>query len=155
MTIDIVCGNDFLFTRDVGVGGRQYTEFIQKELNLSHSQAERLKRGEAVEEIDPAEARRVMDSVTEIICLEIQKTYDFFKTTTTVDHIDRMIVSGGAAHTPGLIETLARKFEIPVEKFNSFKKISFDSKRFSASMIADRAPDLAIAIGLALRSAEE
>jgi type IV pilus assembly protein PilM len=71
MTIDIVCGNDFLFTRDVGVGGRQYTEFIQKELNLSHSQAERLKRGEAVEEIDPAEARRVMDSVTEIICLEI------------------------------------------------------------------------------------
>jgi type IV pilus assembly protein PilM len=155
MTIDIVCGTDFLFTRDVGVGGHQYTEFIQKELNLNHGQAERLKRGETVEDIDPAEARRVIDSVTEIICLEIQKTYDFFKTTTMVDHIDRMIVSGGAAHTPGLIETLARKFEIPVEKFNSFKKISFDSKRFSASMIADRAPDLAIAIGLALRSAEE
>jgi Tfp pilus assembly PilM family ATPase len=72
-----------------------------------------------------------------------------------VDHIDRMIVSGGAAHTPGLIETLARKFEIPAEKFNSFRKIKFDPKRFSASMIADRAPDFAIAIGLALRSAEE
>ena len=155
MTINIVSGTDFLFTRDVGVGGHQYTEFIQKEFNLNYSQAQSLKHGEAVENINPDEARHVIDSVTEIICLEIQKTYDFFKSTTTVDRIDRMIVSGGAAHTPGLIETLARKFEIPAETFNSFKKITFDPKRFSSSMIADRAPDLAIAIGLALRSAEE
>ncbi len=155
MTINIVSGTDFLFTRDVGVGGHQYTEFIQKEFNLSYDQAQALKHGETVEGIDGDEVRRVIDSVTEILCLEIQKTYDFFKSTSTVDHIDRMIVSGGAAHTPGLIETLSRKFEIPVEEFNSFKKITFDPKRFSSSMIADRAPDLAIAIGLALRSAEE
>ena len=155
MTINIVCGTDFLFTRDVGVGGHQYTEFIQKEFNLNYSQAKSLKHGEPVDGIDPAEAHRVIESVTEIICLEIQKTYDFFKSTTTVDRIDRMIVSGGAAHTPGLIETLSKKFEVPVEKFDSFRKISFDPKRFSASMIADRAPDFAIAVGLALRSAEE
>jgi type IV pilus assembly protein PilM len=155
MTINIVSGTDFLFTRDVGVGGHQYTEFIQKEFNLSYGQAQALKHGEVVENIDPNEASHVIDSVTEIICLEIQKTYDFFKSTTTVDHIDRMIVSGGAAHTPGLIDALCRKFEIPTEKFNSFKKITFDPKRFSSSMIADRAPDLAIAIGLALRSVEE
>ncbi len=155
MTINIVSGTDFLFTRDVGVGGRQYTEFIQKEFNLNYNQAQSLKHGEPIEDIDPAKARQVIESVTEIICLEIQKTYDFFKSTTTVDHIDRMIVSGGAAHTPGLIETLARKFEIPTEKFDSFRKIKFDPKRFSASMIAERSPDLAIAIGLALRSAED
>jgi type IV pilus assembly protein PilM len=155
MTITIVSGTDFLFTRDVGVGGRQYTEFIQKEFNLSFSQAESLKHGEPVEGIDPANVRHVIDSVTEIICLEIQKTYDFFKSTTTVDHIDRMIVSGGAAHTEGLIEALSHKFEIPAEKFDSFRKIAFDPRRFSSSMITDRAPDLAIAVGLALRSAEE
>ena len=155
MTINIVCGTDFLFTRDVAVGGHQYTEFIQKEFNLNFNQAQSLKHGETVENIDPAEACHVIDSVTEIISLEIQKTYDFFKSTTTVDRIDHMIVSGGAAHTPGLIETLAKKFEIPVEKFDSFRKVSIDPKRFSASMIADRAPDFAIAVGLALRSAEE
>jgi type IV pilus assembly protein PilM len=154
MTINIVSGMDFLFTRDVGVGASVY-EFLQKEFNLGFSQAQALKHGETVENIDPSEARHVIDSVTEILCLEIQKTFDFFKSTTTVDHIDQMIVSGGAAHTPGLIETLAEKFEIPTEKFNSFKKISFDPKHFSSSMIADRAPDLTIAIGLALRSAEE
>ncbi len=155
MTINIISGNDFLFTRDVGVGGLQYTDFIQKEFNLSFSQAEALKQGEAAEGIDPAEARHVIESVTEIICLEIQKTFDFFKSTTTVDHIDRMLVSGGAAHTPGLIETLGRKFEIPTEKFNSFKNVTFDPKRFSPTVIADRSPDLAVAVGLAMRSAEE
>jgi type IV pilus assembly protein PilM len=155
MTITIVSGTDFLFTRDVGVGGRQYTEFIQKEFNLSFAQAQSLKHGEPIENIDPAKVRHVIDSVTEIICLEIQKTYDFFKSTTSIDHIDRMIVSGGAAHTPGLIETLSQKFEIPVEKFDSLRKIKWDPRRFASSMIADRAPDLAIAVGLALRSAEE
>ena len=64
-----------------------------------------------------------------------------------------MLVSGGAAHTPGLLETLARKFAIPTEKFDSFKKISYDPKRFP--FIADHSPDLAITIGLAVRNTEE
>jgi type IV pilus assembly protein PilM len=153
MTIDIVAGSDFLFTRDVAVGGRQYTDFIQKEFGLDFNQAEALKHGETVDKINPSEARHVIESVTEIICLEIQKTFDFFKSTTTIDHIDRMLVSGGAAHTPGLLETLARKFAIPTEKFDSFKKISYDPKRFP--FIADHSPDLAITIGLAMRNTEE
>jgi len=155
MTINIVSGSDFLFTRDVGVGGHQYSDFIQKEFNLTFSQAEALKQGQTVEGIDPAEARHVIESVTEIICLEIQKTFDFFKSTTTVDHIDKMLVSGGAAHTPGLIETLSRKFEIPAEKFSSFKNVTFDPKKFSPTVITEHSPDLAVAIGLATRSSEE
>ena len=57
MTINIVSGTDSLFTRDVGVGGHQYTEFIQKEFNLNYNQAQSLKHGEPIENIDPAEAR--------------------------------------------------------------------------------------------------
>jgi type IV pilus assembly protein PilM len=155
MTINIVNGKEFLFTRDVSVGGRQYTDFIQKEFNLNFLQAQALKHGEAVDGLDPAEARHVIESVSEIICLEIQKTFDFFKSTTTVDHIDRMLVSGGAAHTPGLIEALARKFGIPAEKFDAFKNVSYDPKRMPASVVKDRAPDMAVAVGLALRTTED
>lgn len=155
MTINIVSGRDFLFTRDVGVGGHQYTDFLQKEFNLNFSQAQALKHGDAVEGVDPGEARRVIDSVSEIICLEIQKTFDFFKSTTTVDHIDRMLVSGGAAHTPGLIEILARKFEVPAEKFDAFRRIKCDPKRFPPSLIEGRSPNLAVAVGLAIRSTED
>ncbi len=155
MTINIVSGSDFLFTRDVSVGGHQYSDFIQKEFNLNFNQAQALKHGEPVEGIDPSEAQHVIDSVTEIISLEIQKTFDFFKSTTTVDRIDRMLVSGGAAHTLGLVDALSRKFKVPTEKFDSFRNIAFDPKRFSPAILAARAPDLAVTIGLALRSMEE
>jgi len=155
MTLNIVSGTDFLFTRDVGVGGNQYTDFLQKEFNLDFQQAQALKHGEAVDGIDADSVQPIIESVTEIICLEIQKTLDFFKSTTSIDRIDRMLISGGAAHTSGFLEALGERFQIPAERFDAFKKISFDSKRFSSSIIADRAPDLAIAVGLALRSAEE
>jgi type IV pilus assembly protein PilM len=155
MTINIMSGKDFLFTRDVSVGGKQYTDFLQKEFNLNFTQAQNLKHGEPVDGLDPSEARHVIESVSEIICLEIQKTFDFFKSTTTVDRIDRMLVSGGAAHTPGLIEALARKFGIPAEKFDAFKSISYDPRRTPASIVKDRAPDMAVAVGLALRTTEE
>lgn len=155
MTISIVSGTEFLFTRDVGTGGRQFTDFIQREFDLNYDQAQALKHGEAVDGIDAADVRHVIESVTEILCLEIQKTFDFFKSTTTVERINRMLVSGGAAHTPGLLEALARKFEIPAETFDSFKNISFDARKFSPALISSLSPSMAIAVGLALRSAEE
>ncbi|MDR1728491.1 MAG: pilus assembly protein PilM [Acidobacteriota bacterium] len=154
MTINIVSGTEFLFTRDVSVGGHNYTEFLQKEFNLNYDTAQHLKHGEKVGTISDDDAAHVIDSVTEIICMEIQKTFDFFKHNSTVENIDRMLVSGGAAHTPGLIDALGRKFEIPVEIFNSFRKITADPRQFSTPMLEDQAPDMAIAVGLALRSAE-
>lgn len=155
MTINIVSGRDFLFTRDVSVAGHQYTDFIQKEFNLGFAQAQAIKHGEAVQGISATDAQHVIESVTEIISLEIQKTFDFFKSTTTVERIDRMLVSGGSAHTPGLVETLERKFEIQTEKFNSFKNIVCDPKRFPVSLLVEKAPNVAVAVGLALRSTEE
>lgn len=155
MTITIMSGKDFLFTRDVSVAGNQYTDFLQKEFGLGFTEAQNLKHGDASGGTDEAEVRHVIDSVTEIVSLEIQKTFDFFKSTTTVDRIDRILVSGGAAHTPGLIEALEKKFEIPTEKFDAFRKITYDQKRFAPGVIQARSPSLAIAVGLALRSAEE
>jgi type IV pilus assembly protein PilM len=98
-------------------------------------------------------AQNASRPAAEILCHELKKTCDFLKSTQTADHIDHIIGSGGAVHAPGLIETLARKFSAPAEKFDSFKKIACDTNQFSPSLIADRAPDFAIAIGLALRTA--
>ena len=45
MTINIVRGATSIFTRDISAGGNQYTDLLQKELNLTFEQAEALKRG--------------------------------------------------------------------------------------------------------------
>ena len=46
MNINIVKGTTPLFTRDVSVGGNQYTDALQKELDLSFDDAESLKLGQ-------------------------------------------------------------------------------------------------------------
>ena len=152
-TINLVSGTEFLFTRDIGVGGQRYTEFLQKEFNISYESAEALMYGETVEGVSHTDMRDVVDSVTEIICMEIHKTFDFFKSTSSVKKIDNVLVSGGSAHTPGLLDAFVGSFDIPAEEFNSFERIFVDEKQFP--MIAEHAADMAIAVGLALRSGEE
>jgi len=152
-TINLASGTDFLFTRDIGVGGQRYTEFLQKEFNISYDQAEALKQGETIAGVSRTDAQDVIDSVTEIICMEILKTFDFFKSTSSVKNIDRVLISGGAAHTPGLLGALNGSLDIPAEEFDSFKRIYVDEKQFP--MIKEQAADMAIAVGLALRSSEE
>jgi len=153
MMINLVAGTEFLFTRDISVGGQRYTEFLQKEFSINQDQAQALKFGEIIDNISPDDVQYVLDSVTEIISMEVQKTFDFFKSTSSVKNINRMLVSGGAAHTQGLINSLDNNLDMPVEEFDCFKRIQVDTKRFPT--IKEQAADMAIAVGLALRSGEE
>jgi type IV pilus assembly protein PilM len=85
--------------------------------------------------------------------LEIQKTFDFFKATAASDRIDRIVVSGGASRAEGFTEMLTERFEAPVEAFDPFKRVTFDSKKLQAESAANIAPTVAVALGLALRRA--
>lgn len=155
INIAIVRGTDFLFTRDVSIGGNQYTDFLQKEFNLSFDDAESLKQGTMIEGVPEEDARNIMQSVSEIVALEISKTFDFFKTTSSLQRIDRMLISGGSAHVAGLIDYLSEKFEIQAEQFDSFRNISYDPKKYDPEYMKIISPQMAIAVGLAMRTPED
>jgi type IV pilus assembly protein PilM len=150
--INILSGDQSVFTRDVSIGGNAYTEALQRELNLPHDVADQLKRGTAVDGVTFEDARPVLRAVSENVLLEIQKTFDFFKATAASDRIDRIVVSGGASRAEGFTEMLTERFEAPVEHFDPFKRIAFDARKLGGSP-ADVAPTAAVAVGLALRRA--
>jgi type IV pilus assembly protein PilM len=151
--INILNGDQSVFTRDISMGGNAYTEALQKELNLPFDLADQLKRGIAVEGVTFEEARPVLRAVTENVLLEIQKTFDFFKATASSDRIDRIMLSGGASRSEGFLEMLTDRFEAPVEKLDPFKRVAFDIKKFQVESASDVAPTVAVAVGLALRRA--
>ncbi len=152
--INILHGDQSVFTRDLSIGGNAYTEALQKELNLPFEQADQLKRGEAVDGATFDDARPVLRAVSENVMLEIQKTFDFFKATAaSSDRIDRIVVSGGASRAEGFLEMLTERFAAPVELFDPFKKVGFDARRLQVDGGADIAPTAAVAVGLALRRA--
>src|SRR5208337_3500459 len=74
MNINIVRGGVPLFTRDVSVGGNQYTDALQKELDLSFDDAERLKKGDTLPSVTDEQKSQILRSVSDILTLEIQKT---------------------------------------------------------------------------------
>jgi type IV pilus assembly protein PilM len=151
MNINIVKGSTPLFTRDVSVGGNQYTDALQKELDLSFDDAEALKLGRKVGTVSEDAKMPILQQVTEIIVLEIQKTFDFFRATASGEHIERLYVAGGSSKVPGLVEALRQEFSLPVEVLNPFQRIN---PGVGGELAEQNAGQLAVAVGLALRSFE-
>ncbi len=152
MNINIVRGGVPLFPRDVSVGGNQYTDALQKELDLSFEDAERLKHGESLPGVAEEQRGTILRSVSDILILEIQKTFDFFRATASGENIQRIYVAGGTARVPGLVDLLREEFAMPVEEMYPFRKIVINPGRHNEDQIRELAPRLAIAVGLALRS---
>jgi len=153
ININIVTGDQSVFTRDISMGGNSYTEAVQKELNLPFESAEQLKRGQPVEGVNGDDVLPVLHAMTENVLLEIQKTFDFFKASATSDRIDRIVLSGGASRVDGFVQALTERFNTSVEMFDPFKLIAFEPAKLGVEDPEGAAPMAAVAVGLALRRA--
>jgi Tfp pilus assembly PilM family ATPase len=56
---------------------------------------------------------------------------------------------------PGLIEALRHEFSLPVEVINPFHKIAYQDSMPGVELIEKNAGQLAVAVGLALRSFDD
>ena len=155
--INILNGVRSVFTRDATFGGNQYTSLLQKELGLTFDQAESVKRGMPLPEgAEVREVGPIMDTVSDILALEIQKTMDFYRATVEDGEsaVQKILVSGGGSKLTGLADFLARRFEVSVELFDPFRKIKVDARGFDPDYMREIVPEMAIAVGLALRGVD-
>lgn len=151
ININILSGSQSVFTRDVSMGGNAFTEAVQKDLDLPYDSAEQLKKGADVEGASYEDARAVLKAMTDNVLLEVEKTFDFFKTTAASDRIDRIMLCGGASRVEGFAEALRERFDTEIEQFDPFRQISIDIKKLGLASLDDVAPFTAVAVGLALR----
>jgi type IV pilus assembly protein PilM len=153
MNINITKAGMPLFIRDVSVGGNQYTDILQKELQLTFEEAEDLKLGKTggteAEMIHP-----LLESITDMLIMEVQKTFDFFRETYPSETIAKVLISGGTSHMAGLAEKIQETFGYPTEVMDPFKSISVGPK-VDAAKVASLGPALAVAVGLALRGFDQ
>src|SRR6476620_4550867 len=157
MNINILNGTRSIFARDASAGGSQYTSLLQKELGLSFEQAEGVKRGMPLPDgIEARPIQPIIETVSDILGLEVRKTMDFYRATAAEGDttIQKILLAGGGSKLPGLAEFLSRRFEIPVEVFNPFRQIEVDNKKFDPDYMREIIPEMAVAVGLALRGVE-
>jgi len=141
-----------VYWRDINVGGNQYTDAIQKELNLSAEQAEKLKRGEELDGIPYERVLPILSAVNEDVGTEIQKTLDFFKQISATDEsLDRLYLTGGSAQVLHLKDALGQRLHTQVEILNPFRRIQPSGREVAPDVLNDMTPTASVAVGLALR----
>jgi type IV pilus assembly protein PilM len=156
MNINILNGTRSIFARDASVGGSQYTSLLQKELGLSFEQAEAVKRGMPLPDgVEPKPIQPIIEAVSETLALEVKKTVDFYRASAPEsESIQKFLLAGGGSKLPGLADFLTSRFEIPVEVFDPFRQIEVDSRKFDPDYMREIVPEMAVAVGLALRGVE-
>lgn|SRR5262245_101807 len=154
MNINITKGGMPLLIRDVSVGGNQYTDILQKELQLSFQEAEDLKLrrtgGSETEMVQP-----LLESITEmLLIMEVQKTFDFFREAYPSETISQILISGGASRMFGLAEKIQETFGYRTEILDPFRSIAMGPK-IDSQRLTSLAPALTVAVGLALRGFDQ
>jgi len=91
------------------------------------------------------------------VAMEIQKTFDFYRATTEDSGevvVQKILISGGGSKLAGLAEELSTRLELPVEVLDPFRNIKVDTRKFDPDYLSEIMPEMAVAVGLALRGVE-
>lgn len=146
-----ISNGDIIFSRDIPVGGSNYTNEISKGMGISFQEAEILKLSAMNRQEVPDDVMNLISSTNESIAEEIRNSFDFLGATTNGLAVNRCLVTGGSAGTLGLLEAVARSTQNHFEHFNPFLKIKVNSKGVPSEYRAQIAPLAAVAVGLGLR----
>lgn len=150
--LNVISGNQSIFTRDIAPGGNAFTEAVQKELRVSFDVAEDVKTGKH-DRILLMQAQTALEAVADRAVQEMARTFDYL-TATGIERIDRILLTGGGSRLDQLFRAVRERFETEVARFNPFRRVAFETRR-SAVDPESAAALVGVALGLALRSGDE
>ncbi|MCA9597926.1 MAG: type IV pilus assembly protein PilM [Myxococcales bacterium] len=161
-SLNIIAGGVSAFTREIANGGNVITDEIQKQLGVPFEQAEAYKCGGAADPNDPYRAGmvpqqvvQIIESVSDAIAAEIQRSLDFFMATSGEAEISRIFVTGGTANLSSLAQAVERRARVPTEVWSPVERIMVEAKEVVPNVLQMRAAQLGVALGLSLRKEKE
>jgi len=137
-----------LYSRDQMFGGEQYTRSIVSYYNKSYEDAETAK---IFNDLPPNYTFEVLAPFHTILMQQIRRAIQMFLTSSGVDKVDYLIVSGGSASIEGVEKLLTDELGIHTIIANPFNNMEI-ANTIDQDEIAKVAPQLMVATGLALRS---
>ena len=150
--INVLKNGASTFTRDFTLGGNTITEALQQKYGVTFEEAEKIKTvGRDGDEQAEMELKESLIAHADPICMEIERSIDYFRSTSTGEYIRKIYLSGGGAKIPGIINDLYQRLNIETEIIDPFKKIDYNRKVFDQATVESIGPIAAVGIGLALR----
>ena len=136
-------------------GGDQITEAISRELGVELDEAEDLKRRVGrgpmdAESVESAAAARIVGTRIADMADEIRNSLEFYSGQADAPPIRRLLLTGGASRTAGLLERLQQQMFIPVEPARPLSVLELGDVGIDPDRLADAEPLITVAVGLAL-----
>ncbi|MBI5887244.1 MAG: type IV pilus assembly protein PilM [Deltaproteobacteria bacterium] len=150
-SISVIVNGQTVFTRAVPMGGNQFTEEIQRQMNISFKDAEAMKLGKAEGEVDTNTMNAAIETVSTNLSFEVRRSLDFFLGGSHGVNINKIFLCGGCAKAAGLLSMMQDKTGMPVEMADPFKGITVSPKDFDEEKLKELAPYFCVAVGLATR----
>lgn len=147
-TLSVVNGDSITYTRDQMFGGQQLTEEIQRRYGLSAQEAMRAKVEGGLPDDYEAE---ILEPFKESVVQQVSRSLQFFYSSSQFNDVDAVILAGGTASLIGLSQLVQEKIGTPAVVANPFVNMTLGQK-VNAQALANDAPSLLIACGLAMRS---
>jgi len=149
-TLSVLADDKSIYTREQLFGGKQLTEEIQRRYGLSFEEAGLAKkRGGLPDDYE----QEVLQPFKEAVLQQVTRSLQFFFSSSQYDDVDYIVLAGGTASIEGMAEMIENKLGTPTIIANPFLDMALAGK-VDSTALANDAPAMMIACGLAMRSFE-
>lgn len=153
ITTDVcVVENDLpVLNRSIEVGGRIITQSIAKSLNINFERAEQFKQdfGLVASSEESSNIPKTIEETLSPMINEIKYVFDLYKRQGK-GNVDKVILSGGSAYLPNLVDYLSKILNTSVYIGDSWHKVMYPKEL--KPILDEIGPRFSVAIGLGLRN---
>ena len=147
-TLNILRNGRSLYSREQVFGGKQLTDEVMRRYGLSYEEAGLAKRQGGLPESYEIE---VLEPFKEALVQQISRLLQFFYAGSEFNRVDQIVLAGGCASIAGVAEMVEEQLGVPTIVANPLAQMTL-GPRVQAHALAQDAPALMIAAGLAMRS---
>jgi len=146
-SINVLCGGETCFSREIGIGGADMTQAIARRLGVEAAESEAIKRDPQGRE---AEISRAITPVLEDMVSELTLSLDYVENREGL-RVEEILLSGGGVLAPGTVSFLEQATGRTTRTWNPLEGLRVAESRVNVQEMEACAPSLAVAIGLASR----
>ena len=147
-TLSVLRGGRSVYTRENVFGGKQLSDEVMHRYSLSYEEAALARRDGSLPESYEIE---VLEPFKEAMVQQVSRLLQFFYAGSEFNRVDHVVLAGGCATIKGIAPMVEAQLGIPTTVANPLAQMTL-GPRVQAQALAQDAPGLMIACGLALRS---
>ncbi|MGD8496842.1 MAG: type IV pilus assembly protein PilM, partial [Gemmatimonadales bacterium] len=148
-TVTILDDGVPVLTRDISFGTRRLALDLQRDRGMLAEEAEKVLRGENVDE----RLRAFLYERAQEVARGIERASAFLETQELGARLGKLYLSGGGVRVPALAEALAERIGVETRIANPLEQIQVKAGSVAEREAASIAPMMFLSIGLALRQA--